>query len=144
MGTGNIYDLNDPGLQYFITNTQFDRETNNLETYYSFLIDNKYDMNYGDKKSTRYYFIKQLYSLYLWGNTIDNNQLQAFAGRGLHSYTQDSTGSYSQCSTQQFTFLPSDPNELVYQLKLLYFEKVGANDSFLLNEQIIANHSNCR
>ena len=37
-----------------------------------------------------------------------------------------------------FVFLPSDPDELVDQLKLLYFEKVGGNDNPMLNEQIIA------
>ena len=83
-------------------------------------------------------FKKFVYSCYYWGNTIDNNQLQGFAGSGLHSYIQGSTRSYGQGSTQQFIFLPSDPNELVDQLKLLYFEKVGGNDTFLLNEQIIA------
>ena len=36
-------------------------------------------------------------------------------------------------------FLPSDPDELVDQLKLLYFEKVGGNDNPMLSEQIIAN-----
>ena len=70
-----------------------------------------YNINYGDKKSIRYYFIKDLYS--------DYQQL----GSGLRSCT---------------IFFPSDPDELVGQLKLLYFEKVGRNDSFLLNEEIIA------
>ena len=135
---GHSYDLSDPDLHYFITNTQFSREINNLDTIYSFLIDIKYNINYGDKKSTRYHLIKELYSCYHWGNTFDNNQLQGFTGSGLHSYTQGSTRSYAQGSTQQFIFLPSDPNVLVDQLKLLYFEKVGGNDSFLLNEQIIA------
>ena len=37
-----------------------------------------------------------------------------------------------------FAFLPSDPDELVDQLKLLYFEKVGGNDNPMLSEQIIA------
>ena len=37
-----------------------------------------------------------------------------------------------------YVFLPSDPDELVDQLKLLYFEKVGGNDNPQLNEQIIA------
>ena len=31
-----------------------------------------------------------------------------------------------------------DPDELVDQLKLLYFEKVGGNDNPMLSEQIIA------
>ena len=33
-------------------------------------------------------------------------------------------------------FLPYDPDELVDQLKLLYFEKVGRNDNPQLREQI--------
>ena len=37
-----------------------------------------------------------------------------------------------------FVFLPSDPDELVDQLKQLYFEKVGGNDNPMLSEQIIA------
>ena len=84
---GHSYDLSDPDLQCFITNTQFDRQQQNVNTIYSFSIDIKLNINYGDKKSTRYYFIKELYSRYHWGNTIDNNQLesstQGFAGSGL-------------------------------------------------------------
>ena len=135
---GHSYDLSDPDLQYFITNTQFSREIKNLDTSYSFLIDIEYNINYGDKKSTRYQFIKELYSRYHWGSTIDNNQFQGFAGSGLQGCAQGSTRSYAQGSTQQFLFLPSDPDELVDQIKQLCFEKVGGNDSFLLNEQIIA------
>ena len=88
---GHSYDLSDPDLQYFITNTQFDREVKNLDTIYSFSIDIKYNINYGDKNSTRFYFNKELYSRYHWGNTIDNNQLQGFAGSGLEGCAQDST-----------------------------------------------------
>ena len=62
---GNSYNLNDPDLQYFITNTQFDKQINNWDSIYNFLNDMKYDLNYGDKKSTRYQFIKELYSRYL-------------------------------------------------------------------------------
>ena len=131
---GNSYNLNDPDLQYFITNTQFDKQINNWDSIYNFLNDMKYDLNYGDKKSIRYQFIKELYSRY---------QLQGFTQGQSQSYTQGFTGSglngeYSRSSTQQYIFLPSDPDELVDQLKLLYFEKVGGNDSFLINEQIIA------
>ena len=97
----------------------------------------KHDLNYGDKdkKSIRYQFIKELYSRY---------QLQGFAQDYTQAHdSQGSTGSglngdISRSSTQQYIFLPSDPDELVDQLKLLYFEKVGGNDSFLINEQIIA------
>ena len=152
---GNSYNLNDPDLQYFITNTQFDKQINNWDSIYNFLNDMKYDLNYGDKKSIRYQFIKELYSRYqLQGytqgfsgsSTQDYTQahdLQGFAGSSAQGQSQGFTGSgingeYSRSSTQQYIFLPSDPDELVDQLKLLYFEKVGGNDSFLINEQIIA------
>ena len=117
----HLYDLNDPDLQYFITNTQFDRELNNLDTIYNYLNDIKYDINYGDKKSTRYLFNKNLINQY----TYQQSQL----GSGLGEATHENT---------QIVFLPSDPDELVDQLKLLYFEILGGNDSFLINEQIIA------
>ena len=122
------YDLNDPDLQYFITNTQFDREIENVNTIFTFLNEMNCSINYGDKKAMRYYFIKDLINQYTyqqshWGNTLDNNQMRS----GLN-------GSY----TNQYVFLPSDPDELVEQLKLLYFEKLGGNVNPQLNEQIIA------
>ena len=131
---GHSYDLNDPDLQYFITNTQFDREINKLDTIYSFLNDMKYNINYGDRKSTRYYFNKELYSRYQqstqlphWGNTIDNHQMgSGLIGEAIRTYTN------------QYVFLTSDPDELVDQLKLLYFEKLGGNDNPQLKKQIIA------
>ena len=111
MGSGNIYDLNDTDLQYFITNTQFDREIINVNTIFNFLNDMNYNINYGYKKLMRYYFIKDLYSRYQqsaqlphWGNTIDNNQV----GSGLK-------GRYARSFANQYVFLPSDPNELVDQ-----------------------------
>ena len=155
---GNSYNLNDPDLQYFITNTQFDKPINNWDTIYNFLNDMKYDLNYGDKKSIRYQFIKELYSRYqLQGYTqgfagsstqgyTQAHDLQGFAGSSAtapaQDYTQGLTGSglresYREYS-QQYIFLPSDPDELVDQLKLLYFEKVGGNDNPQLNEEIIA------
>ena len=125
--SGNSYDLSDPDRQYFITNTQFDKQINNLDTIYTFLNDMKYDLIYGDKKSIRYQFIKELYSRY----QLQAHDSQGFTGSGLNGETPRSYA-------QQYIFLPSDPDELVDQLKLLYFEKVGGNDSFLINEQIIA------
>ena len=138
---GNSYDLSNPDLQYFITNTQFDKPINNWGPIYNFLNDMKYDLNYGDKKSIRYQFIKELYSRYqLQGFTQGQSQsyTQGFTGSGLNgeSYRETSRSS-TRSSTQHYIFLPSDPDELVDQLKLL-FEKVGGNDSFLINEQIIA------
>ena len=139
---GNSYNLNDPDLQYFITNTQFDKPINNWGPIYNFLNDMKYDLNYGDKKSIRYQFIKELYSRYqLQGFTQGQSQsyTQGFTGSGLNGESyRETTRSSTRSSTQQYIFLPSDPDELVDQLKLLYFEKVGGNDSFLINEQIIA------
>ena len=104
---GESYDLNNPDLKYFITNTQFEKPFDNLDLIYSFLHDMKYNIKKGDMKSDRYNFIKDL--------------LQPQIGSGL-----------------KFIFLPSDPNELVDQLQLLYLEKVGGNDNPQLDEQITA------
>ena len=140
---GNSYDLSDPDLQYFISNTQFDEQINNWGSIYNFLNDMKYDLNYGDKKSIRYQFINELYSHYqLQGFAQGYTQAHDSQGQS-QSYPQGFTGSglngeTSRSSTQQYIFLPSDPDDLVDQLKLLCFEKVGGNDSFLINEQIIA------
>ena len=112
---GNSYNLNDPDLSYFITYTQLDKELQNENLIHSFLNDMKYNLNYGDKKSKRYYFIKDLIIQYTYRDQ------QSQLGSGLN-----------------FIFLPSDPDELVDQLKLLYFEKVGGNDNPMLSEQIIA------
>ena len=116
---GNTYNLNDPDLQYFMTNTQIDKEIHNENLIHSFLNDMKYNLNYGDKKSKRYYFIKDLINQYKYQH-IPYQLCQL--GSGFN----------------QYVFLPSDPDELVDQLKLLYFEKVGGNDNPMLNEQIIA------
>ena len=107
---GNTYNLNDPDLSYFITYTQPDKEIQNENLIHFFLNDMKYNLNYGDKKSTRYHFIKHL---------INQNLSQS--GSGL-----------------KFVFLPSDPDELVDQLKLIVLEKVGENDNPMHSEQIIA------
>ena len=72
---GNSYDLSNPDLQYFITNTQFGKPINNCGPIYNFLNDMKYDLNYGDKKSIRYQFIRELYSRYqLQGFTQGQSQ----------------------------------------------------------------------
>ena len=78
-----------------------------------------YNINYGDKKSIRYYFIKDLHNQYY-------QPLQGYLGSGLNgSYARKLSRNY----TNQYVFLPSDPDELVDQLKLLYFEILGGNDS---------------
>ena len=116
---GNTYNLNDPDLQYFITNAQLDTQPQNVNLIYSFLNDMKYNINYGDKKSKRYYFIKDLINQYIYQHI---------------PYQLSQLGS----GFNQYVFVPSDPDELVDQLKLLYFEKVGGNDNPMLCEQIIA------
>ena len=156
---GNSYNLNDSDLQYFITNTQFDKPINDWDAIYNFLNDMKYDLNYGDKKSIRYQLIKELqdYMQGLAGSSATapaQDYTQGFAGSSATAPTQGYTGSglqgcaqgYARSSThsparsyaQQYIFLPSDPDELVDKLKLLYFEKVGGNDNPQLNEEIIA------
>ena len=80
-----------------------------------------YNINYGDKKSIRYYFIKDLHNQYyqpLQGYTQGYTQTQVYTGSGLN-------GEATREATAQYIFLPSDPDELVDQLKLLYFEKIG-------------------
>ena len=114
---GNTYYLNDPDLSNFITNTQHDK-IKNIAVKYNFLRGMNYDLNYGDKKSNRYNFIKSM--------------LQPQIGSGLN-FTGQRPANPVVC-----VFLPSDPDELVDQLKLLYFEKVGGNDNPMLSEQIIA------
>ena len=42
---GNTYNLNDPDLSYFITNTQLDKEIQNENLIYDFLKDMKHDLN---------------------------------------------------------------------------------------------------
>ena len=113
----NTYYLNDPDLSNFITNTQHDK-IKNIAVKYNFLRDMNCDLNYGDKKSNRYNFIKSV--------------LQQQIGSGLN-FTGQRTANPVVC-----VFLPSDPDELVDQLKLLYFKKVGGNDNPMLSEQIIA------
>ena len=114
---GNTYYLNDPDLSNFITNTQHDK-IKNIAVKYNFLRDMNYDLNNGDRKSNRYNFIKSV--------------LQPQIGSGL-TFTGQRPANPVVC-----VFLPSDPDELVDQLKLLYFEKVGGNDNPMLSDQIIA------
>ena len=103
-----------PIFHFFITNTQVDKIPQNVDLFYSFSNDMKYDLNYGDKKSSRYVLFKVLFNQYL-------QQQQFQSGSALN-----------------YVFLPSDPDELVDQLKLIYFEKIGGNDNPMLNEQIVA------
>ena len=119
LSSGNKYNLKDPDLSYFITNAQLDTQPQNVNLIYSFLIDMKYNINYGDKKSKRYYFIEDLINQYIYQHI---------------PYQLSQLGS----GFNQYVFLQSDPDELVDQLKLLYFEKVGGNDNPMLSEQIIA------
>ena len=79
----------------------------------------KYDLNYGVKKSSRSIIFKYLFQPQLGSGII---------------FTRATSPSKSLICV----FLPSDPDELVDQLKLLYFEKVGGNDNPMLSEQIIA------
>ena len=112
LGSGNIYDLNDPSLQYFITNTKFDREKNNKNIIYSFLNDMNYNMKYGDKKSMRYYFIKDLHIQYYQLGS----GLPSYARKLSRKLSRSSSQSYAQklsrSHASQSVFLSSDPDEL--------------------------------
>ena len=59
---GRTYNLNNPDIQYFITNTSIDREINDLETISNFLIYMEYNSSEGDKKSDRYKITRDLQS----------------------------------------------------------------------------------
>ena len=100
----------------------------NVNLIYSLLNDMKYNINYGDKKSKRYNFIKDLINQNIYQQIpYQLSQL----GSGLN-FTPGRSKSLI-C-----VFLPSDPDELVDQLKLFYFGKVRGNDNPMLSEQIIA------
>ena len=129
LSNNNMYSLNDPDLSYLISNAQLHTQPQNVNLIYSFLNEMKYNINYGDKKSKRYYFIKVLINQYIYQQIL--YQLSQL-GSGLN-FTPGRSKSLI-C-----VFLPSDPDEIVDQLKLLYFEKVGGNDNPMLSEQIIAN-----
>ena len=118
----NTYIMNQPRLSYFISNTQIDKEIQNVKLIYNFLKDMNYDLNDGDKKSSRYTIIKYLF--------------QPQFGSELDRYSDLHTPSRGKSPI--YLFLPSDPNELVDQLKLIALEKVGGNDNPMLSEQIIA------
>ena len=133
LSNNNMYNLNDPDLLYFISNAQLDTQPQNVNLICSFLNDMKYNINYGDKKSKRYYFIKDLINQYIYQHIpYQLSQL----GSGLNF-----TPGWSKSLI--CIFLPSDPDELVDHIKLLYFEKVGENDNPILSEQIIAIVDNC-
>ena len=56
--------LNDPDISNFLTNTQKDRELQNENLIHSLVKDMKSDLNNGNEKSKRYYFIKDSINQY--------------------------------------------------------------------------------
>ena len=105
---GNIYDLRNKDLAYFLSYTNMNE--NNItddELISKFYKDVKYDLNLaGDKRSNRYRYIKKLSS--------------KTSGEGV------------------IIFLSKDPNELVDRLYLLYQEKIAGNDSQNINQEMVA------
>ena len=75
----------------------------------------KYNSSEGDKKSDRYKLIKDLQS-------YPSSQEELEAGSVF----------------PEIVFLPSDPNELVDRLNLLYQEIIGGNDNPQLKQEIVA------
>ena len=76
---GNNYNLNDPDLSTFITVTHFDKIPQNKYLIYNFLNGMNYDLNDGDKKSSRYNLIKVLIFQYI-------QQQQSQPGSGFNQY----------------------------------------------------------
>ena len=99
--SGNSYNLSNPDLQYFISNTQFDKPINNWGPIYNFLNDMKYDLNYGDKKSIRYQFIKELYSHYQLQGYTQTHGLQGFAQGSSRVASQSPTHPQSSMDNTQ-------------------------------------------
>ena len=104
----------------------------NNEILSNFYKDVKYDLNLsGDKRSNRYRYIKKLES-------------QSGGTKGLQSRSEQTSSLQIKASgvmpnhrfvqTKGLIFLPSDPNELVDRLYLLYQEKIAGNDSKNINE----------
>ena len=73
----HTYDLNDPDLQYLISNAQLDTQPQNVNPFYSLLNDMKYNKNNRDKKSKRYYFIKDLIDQYIYTAKL-GSQIERF------------------------------------------------------------------
>ena len=105
--SGNKYNLKDPDLSYFITNAQLDTQPQNVNLIYSFLNDMKYNINYGDKKSKRYYFIENLINQYIYQHI---------------PYQLSQLGS----GFNQYVFLPSDPVTAACPYPALRLDKLYA------------------
>ena len=74
LSSGNTYDLNDPDLSSLITNTQIDKQPENVGLIFTFLYDMKFDITtLGDKRLDSY--------------TSNRALLQAQVGNGL-KFTQ--------------------------------------------------------
>ena len=118
MGSGNIYDLNDPDLQYFVINTKFDRETNNKNKIYSFLNDMNYNINYGDKKSMRYYFIKDLIEQYYQQSAAELSaelftQIPNQVGSGLNGKLREATREAVHRATREAMQISTSSSHLI-------------------------------
>ena len=94
------------------------------------------------KNQKRYYFIKDLIIQYIYLINLQITYQLSQLGNGLN-FTSGRSKSLI-CTDQRpanpavYVLLPSDPDEPVDQLKLLYCEKVGGNDNPMISEQIIA------
>ena len=131
-GSSNLFTINPHNPQQVLIKGST-MTFQNGNTYYlndpdlSYFITNTHFDNLPQNSNKIYSFLNDMkYNIY-YGDKKSNrykfikSMLQPQIGSGLN-----------------FVFLPSDPDELVDQLKLLYFEKVGGNDNPMLSEQIIA------
>ena len=133
---GRTYNLNNPDLQYFITNTNIERAINDIDTIANFLYDMGYDATKGDKKSDRYRMIRDLDKT----KGLGEGQVVNRAGdlNSLHGVNRDSNRNRDLTPQSEVIFLPSNPNELVDRFQLLYQEIIGGNDNPKLKQEITA------
>ena len=83
----------------------------NVNTIFYFLNDMNYNINYGDKKSMRYYFIKNMIIQFIykqshWDNNQLGSELESAKLRGLHEAAREaaqiSTSSYHLIQTNKW------------------------------------------
>ena len=132
INTKHEYDLTDPNLEYFLNNSNLERDQiTNFDLIFYFSIDMNYDINQGDKRSERYKLIKDLYNLYLI-------KTESTSASGLRSTKKDAKKQIIKNDDSKIIILSSDPNELVNKLRILKQQRIAGNDSKLINTHIEA------
>ena len=106
---GNINDLSDQDLSYFISNKHFVREIQGRHFIFNLVNDMSYNIIYGDKQSMRFSFFKHLRF---------RNMYQQYQQMGSRLNTNTMI---MQSKMDQIILLPSDPGDPVDQIKFFLF-----------------------